>query len=460
MAETTVSRNLSEIDARVRELNSSIKSCATDSRALDKALKVDPASIGLASARTEVLQSRIGLTSQKLAELKKKQAEYDAQVKAGLPIDQREYQKLTAQIALTESQTKNLKSQTSALNTQKLEGLQKQFEGVSKAAKALLAILAASIALFVTQGEEIAKNSKALNVNAETYQKWADVFENATGDADNYSSVMNSITTVLAGISKGSTKAVEALASLGLTMEDLNGKTAEEAMNLILEALRGVSDASQRAVLATALLGDSGTYLAQVAGLTSSQIADLNSQLEQNGMLTNDQVTSAETEYQIMNDIKDLMVKWSAEIGSAFLPALKATASLLQSITPLIQGVATVLSAIGPAGQIALVAILGLCAALPNLIMLTAATKVSMDALSTNPIMLAVAAVVAAGAIAGGAAILTSGISGGSSSSYSSSTNVTNNTDQSTIVVQVTTEDTGEDIANKIAAEKKQRGLS
>lgn len=458
MAETTVSRNLSEIDARVRELNASIRSCSTDSKALDRALKIDPTSIGLASARTEVLQTRISLTSQKLAELKKKQAEYDAQVKAGLPIDQREYQKLTAQIALTESQTKNLKSDTSALNSQKLEGLQKQFSAVSKAAKALLAVIAASIALFVSQGEEIAKNAKALNVSAETYQKWADVFENVTGDASTYSSVMESITTVLAGISKGSTKSQEALASLGLTMEDLKGKSSAEAMEIIINALRNVTDESQRAILATALLGDNGSYLAQVAGLTSGEIATLNAELEKNGMLTNDQVANAETEYQVMNDIKDLMVKWSAEIGSAFLPAIKSVSELLQSMTPLIQGVATVLSAIGPAGQIALIAILGLCAALPNLIMLTAATKVSMDALGTNPIMMAIAMVVAAGAIAKGAAMITNGLSGGSTSSYSSSTNVTNNTDSSTIIVQVNSEDTGEDIAEKIAVAKKQRG--
>jgi len=459
--ETAVTRNLSQIDAQLKELNSSIKSCAADSKSLDKALKLDSTNLGLAATKTNVLKDQVELVRQKLEALRAKQAEYDRQIAAGLPVDQAEYRSLQVQIAATESQVTTLSRETKTLNSANLDTLKNQFSGVSRVAKALLAAIAAVGVAFAAESETIANSSSALNVSAETYQKWANVFEKTTGDASDYSDVMGSLTTVLAGISKGSSKSEGALASLGLTMDDLKGKSPEEAMNLILTALSNVADETQRTVLATALLGDSGSSLAKVAGLTAAEIATLNSAFESTGMLTNSQVASGKELSDTFKDLKNQFMVVVAQLGTALMPTFQAFAKILEGIAPILGSVANGLQAIGPAGQVAVVGGIAFLAILPGLITGIVSLKAALDFLSANPVMLAVAAVVAGAAIGVGAAILTNGVSSAASpSSYTAGST----SDNSVINITLTGDsgDTADETADKVAAAvvaaKKQRG--
>jgi chromosome segregation ATPase len=463
MAETAVTRNLSEIDAQLKELSASIKSCTIDSKGLDKALKLDPTNMSLASTKTGVLKDQIELTRQKLDALKQKQSEYDKQIAAGVPIDQAEYRKLTVQIAECESQVSTMTKQTSALNTTNLDTLKTQLSGVSKVAKALLAGIVAIAVAFAAEGSEIADNASAVNVDAETYQKMSNIFAKTTGDASNYSSAMGNVTRVLAGISKGSTKSQEALASIGLTMDDLKGKSAQEALEIITGALSKVTDESERTVLATALLGDSGTAMAQVAGLTASQISTLNDNLESTGILTNEQVASAKELKTTFENLKSKFMEVAAQLGTALMPAFEAFANILAGLAPFLSIVASGLKAIGPAGQIALIGIIALIAVLPSLITGIGALKVALDALAANPIMLAVAAVIAGTAIIGGAALLISGLANSANTTSSSSS--TSTTDNSTTTISVYSDSTSssDEIADKVVTKiveaKKARGM-
>jgi len=458
--ETAVTRNLSQIDAQLKELNSSLRSCAADSKSLDKALKLDSTNLGLAATKTNVLKDQVELARQKLEALRAKQAEYDRQIAAGMPVDQAEYRKLQVQIAATESQVTTLSRETKTLNSANLDTLKNQFSGVSKVAKTLLAAIAAIGVAFATEANTIADAASELNVSAETYQKWANVFEKTTGDASDYSDVMSSITTVLAGISKGSTKSEEALASLGLTMDDIKGKSPEEAMSIILSALSNVTDETQRAVLATALLGDGGSALAKVAGLTAAEIATLNSNFESTGMLTNEQVAAGKELSETFTDLKNQFMVVVAELGTALMPTFQTFAKILEGVAPILEAVADGLDAIGPAGQVAVVGGLAFLAILPGLISGIVSLKAALDFLSENPVMLAVAAVVAGAAIGLGAAILTNGVSAAASSSYTARTS----SDNSTINITISgdSDDTAEDTADKVAAAvvaaKKQRG--
>jgi chromosome segregation ATPase len=459
MAETTVTRNLSQIDAQLKELSASLKSCTTDSKSLDNALKLDPTSMSLASVKTGVLKEQIDLAQQKLSTLKEKQSEYDRQVAAGVPVDQEQYRKLNVQIAETQSQITLMKQQTGALNTQSLETLKTQFSGISKVALGVLAAIVAIGVEFATTGSAIEKNAEALNVSAETYQEMSNVFEKTTGSADNYKTAMSDVTTVLANISKGSTRNEEALKSLGLTMDDLKGKTPAEALQIIETALSNVADADERAVLATALLGDSGTAVAKVAGLTASEVSTLNDNLKDNGELTNQQAADAKTLEETYTDLKKQFQEVAAQLGESLMPLFKSTAKILEDLAPLAEGLANGFAALGPAGQIAVVGALAFLAALPGLISGVIALKSALDALSSNPVMLAVAAVVAAGAIIGGAALLSSSIANAVSSSAAPTTSTTTTTnDNSTTNVYVKSDSDPDEIVAAVVNAKKQKG--
>ena len=465
MAETQVTRNLSEIDAELKKINSTLRAAASDSRALDKALKLNPGSLQTAKARAAALRNELEATRQKLETLKKKQREYDQAVAQGLPVDQQKYRKLQNEIAITEAQVKSLQRETRRATGISLDGLKNGFSAVAKAATACIAAVAALSVAFATEGDEIDKTSKKLGVSAEAYQRWSYIFERETDSASNYQGVMKSVNTLLSQVAKESPKAERSLAVLGLTMDDLRGKSSAEAFQTILDALSKIEDDETRLTMANAALGESGAYLAQIAGLTSEQLAEINRQFEENGYLSDDQVKKAADVADAFQDVKATYKEVVAEIGSALAPALKSIAGIAKSLAPAVTALANAFAGLGEKGQIAALGALAALAVLPSLIVGIATLKKSLDVLCTNPVMAAVAGVVALTAIGIGAAMLSGLASSASANTYAASTGgQTTYVDSGdvNVTVNATTNASAEDIADEVAEalvnKKKERG--
>ena len=80
---TQVDRSLSEIDSKVRELNSSIKQSVKVTKDLDRTLKLDPKNIRVAAQNMQGLRNQIGLATQKVALLRQRQAEANRELQQG-----------------------------------------------------------------------------------------------------------------------------------------------------------------------------------------------------------------------------------------------------------------------------------------------------------------------------------------------------------------------------------------
>lgn len=464
MAETQVTRNLSEIDAELKKINSTLRSAASDSRALDKALRLNPSSLQLARTRTAAMRNELELTRQKLDALRKKQREYDDAVAKGLPVDQQKYQKLKNEIALTEAQVESLTRETKKANGASLDSLKSGFSGLAKAATACIAAVAALSVAFAKEGDEIDKTSKKLGVSAETYQRWAYIFEMETDNANNYASAMKSVQSLLGQVAKESPKAERALALIGLTMDDLKGKGAQEALQTIMRALSGISDEEARLTAANVLLGESGANVAQIATLTSDELAELNKGFEQNGYLSDEQVAKAAEVADAFTEVKQTYKAVVAEIGAALAPALKSIAQIAKSLAPIVTALANAFAGLGQTGQLAALGALAALATLPSLIVGIATLKKSLDVLCTNPVMAAVAGVVALTAIGIGAAMLSGLASSASANTYAAPTSTTSYVDsgETNITINATTNASAEDIADEVAEalvnKKKERG--
>lgn len=464
MAETQVTRNLSEIDAELKKINSTLRSAASDSRALDKALRLNPSSLQLARTRTAAMRNELELTRQKLDALRKKQREYDDAVAKGLPVDQQKYQKLKNEIALTEAQVESLTRETKKANGASLDSLKSGFSGLAKAATACIAAVAALSVAFAKEGDEIDKTSKKLGVSAETYQRWAYIFEMETDNASNYASAMKSVQSLLGQVAKESPKAERALALIGLTMDDLKGKGAQEALQTIMRALSGISDEEARLTAANVLLGESGANVAQIAMLTGDELAELNKNFEQNGYLSDEQVAKAAEVADAFTEVKQTYKAVVAEIGAALAPALKSIAQIAKSLAPIVTALANAFAGLGQTGQLAALGALAALATLPSLIVGIATLKKSLDVLCTNPVMAAVAGVVALTAIGIGAAMLSGLASSASANTYAAPTSTTSYVDsgETNITINATTNASAEDIADEVAEalvnKKKERG--
>ena len=466
MADTQVMRNLSEIDAELKKINSTLRAAASDSRALDKALKLDPRNIQTSKARMSALKNELELTRQKLEALKKKQREYDDAVARGLPVDQQKYQKLQNEIAITEAQVKSLRRETGKVSSVNMDGLRNGFSAIAKAAAACIAAVTALSVAFAAEGDEIDKSSKKLGLSAEAYQRWSYIFERETDSASNFSAAMKSTISLLSQVAKESPKAEKALATVGLTMDDLKGKSPEEAFRTIMAALASIEDEEQRLILANTLLGDSGSYVASIAGLTNEELEELNRNFEENGYLTDDQVAKAAEVADAFTDVKATYKAVVAEIASALAPALKSIASIAKSLAPVVTGLANAFANLGQTGQIAALGALAALVVLPSLITAIATLKKSLDILCTNPVMAAVAGVVALTAIGIGAAMLSGLAANASANPYAASTGASQtsyvDSGDTNITINATTNASAEDIADEVAEalvnKKKERG--
>lgn len=462
MAETNITRNLGEIDARIKQLSTSLKTAEAESRAFDKALRVNPNSLSAASARMGNLKQQIQLAGQQLGLLREKQAEYDRLAQAGTPVTTQQYEKLASQIRVAEANLDALNAQQRKMSSDRIKNMGSALQGVARVAKVAMAAIIGFAVAAAEMGATIADNSAKIGVSYRTYQLYANQFERLTGNANDYVAAMNSINNIMGQIAKGNTaKAEKALSAVGLTLEDIQGLSMEETYEVITSRLREMTDETERTAAAIAIFGNAGSSVAIVTGTAADEISRMNSEYERNSLLSDETVSKAAEMDDKLDELKARFKTVAVELGTALAPALNAIAKLASSMAPVIEALANAFAGLGTGGQIAVLGGLAVIAMLPGLITGIAALKEALDFLASNPVMAAVAGVVALGAIVGGAALLTAGLSNAATSAANNySYNTTNNSpiDNSYTVINVEGDVDADEIAYQLSLAKKQRG--
>ena len=459
---TQVTRNLDEIEARVKQLGTSLKAAQRESRTLDSALRINPSNVEAARAKTKNLAQQVSLAAQQLRLLQTKQANYDRAAQRGLPVDEKKYKALTDQIQRARIELSTLQSQQKKLTSDRLNVMSSSLRSVARYAATALASLGGLMVAAAKLGGTIQDNANKIGVSYRTYQIMANQFQLLTGSSEDYVSAMSAVNTLMGQIAKGNTsKAEKALAAVGLALEDIKGMNAEEVYATIYERLAAIPDEAERSAAAIAVFGNVGSSVAIVAGTAADELERMDDEFVRNSLLSDETVNKAGIMDDRMDQLKARFKTVAVELGTALAPALESIARIAEKIAPIIEGVANAFSNMGAGGQIAVIGSLALLAALPGLISGIAALKTSLDFLASNPVMAAVAGVVALGAIAGGAALLTAGLANAATNAaynYSTTNNSANN-DYSTTVINVSGADIDADeIAYQIAEAKKARG--
>ena len=383
-----VTRSLKEIREQVVELDKDIKNLSRENRNLDKSLKLDPSSTVLLGEKTKNLKEQLALSVEKVDELRKAEKKLKQEIESGkAPAE--EYEKLAIEIAKAEAQTKSFAKQLDDINKKKLDKIQNSLKAISRVATYALSTLVGFGIAYAKTGDEIQDASQRYRISAEEYQKGAFIFDRATGDADAYKKSLETVTTTLASLAKGSSKAVANFAQLGLSWEDLQGKSPAEAK--IIKS--GVFIEFSSGEKATILLGNTGVYLAQVAGLSREEIISLNEELEKNGILSSEEAKQAAELQDQFDNFTMSLKKTTAELGMALLPMLETLIQIASIVTPVISGVASVFRSMSePMQSIVAFILIGLIA-LPRIIAIATAVKTAIIAIraaliGTNAAML------------------------------------------------------------------------
>lgn len=402
---TDVGRSLTELDSKINKLKTDINSLKNINKEFDKTLKYDPKNAEALSKRMQNTKKEIELTTQKLQLLIEKQKEASKQLEAGT-ITQSAFDKISLDVQKANNELLVLNKSLDSMSKKDFSKLISSFNTISKFAKTILISAAGFVTTFALTGDKIQKAVERYKVSAESFQYSSLYFERATGNADDYTKALTAVTSQLGALEKGSAKAVKAFALVGLTAEDLKGKTADETLNLIIEKLRLIDDEAQRTAIATALLSNSGQDVALVAGLTADAIDEMNKELEASGIITGEQAEQAALLNDKLDTVKYSFKSMAAEVGVSLMPVLESFVAFINAALPIISAFANVFANMPNFLKTASAGLLIILAILPKLIsgfkavssIIKVFTKSTLSPLYLK-IMLIVAAVVATIAI-------------------------------------------------------------
>lgn len=385
-----ISRDIKAIDVEIKNLDKSIKSATASNKALDKSLKLDPKNTVLLAQKTENLKKQIELTTEKIKKLKDAQALVDRTIANGK--GEEEYKRLSVEIAKAEAQMKSFAAQAHKAGTQKLTDLQNGLKTVGRiAGAALLAIIALGKA-YTDTGDEIAKATERYNTSAEDFQKNKFVFDRTTGNENAYAQALENVQTQLSAAAKGSAKAVTAFKAVGISLDELQGLGAADALNLIVERLSEIEDYDQRVTIANELLTSTGTEVAQVAELTASELANLNAQCEENGIISQESAESAAALKDKWEDFQSKLKSVGMELGDALIPVFEALTEVAKALLPVIKFLTDIFTSMPKEVQTIIVVVLIVLMILPKLIAIFKALRMVILALniasSANPFMM------------------------------------------------------------------------
>lgn len=431
---TKITRSLTEIKSEISNINNALKSSKSSADNFAKALKIDPHNPALLSKYYSSVKDEIAQCNTKVNLLKEAQDKL-VQKNGDVAKTSKEYKSWESQIEATKAKVTELNSALQGTNMLSFSMVTQALSKVANTAKQIVSTIKEIGTEYASNASEISKYSKQFGVDAETYQKQAYVWEKVTDDASAYTSVLKAAQGIMSKVSTGNQKIQTDLANIGLTLSDLKGKDASETLSIICSALDEIDDAATRSSNAMALFGETaGSYVATYAGTASDAIASYNSQINETGVLTEEQVEKGANLEKTFDKIKLSVKQLVATVGEALIPIFEQFSDLIVSISPVIQTIAKGLSAIGPAGVVAVGAFISVMSVLPTLVTTMAAFKFSLGDIASAVGTLAILATASAAGAAALTALITNtsksstGTLGTSTSaSYSNVSTTTNN---------------------------------
>ena len=184
-------------------------------------------------------------------------------------------------------------------------------------------------------GDQIDKTSQKIGISAESYQKWGYVFERCGADVNNLQTRMKKLSTVITDAAGGSDSAAEKLSAVGLSIEELNGKSQDEQLSMVITALQGMEAGAERTAAANDLLGKSAVDMAAVLNTSVEETERLKQEAEDYGMVMSNEAVAASAAFE------DSLTRLSHTAGGL---KNRMVGELLLGITQITDGLADLLA--------------------------------------------------------------------------------------------------------------------
>ncbi len=354
----TIGRSFDILDKKIKTYNASLRTSQKELNTLDKALKLDSGNIDAVRKKFELLPNVLKDIQSKTDALRAKQKALNEDLNNGKITNstyKSQMEKTTAELAKMEAQSKEVQTALSNQNAEMrnanydnfisgLDTVKSKLETLSKVTLVATAALVAYVYKALEAADEIGKTAEKYNTTVEALQVQQYYYEILTGSADTYTSALSTVATMQTSIARGAgSKYLYYLNQLGIASEDLENKSSTEIYDEIYAALSGVTDETERATIAYGLFGDAGYDISTVAGQTEEALAELEQQLYDTGIITDEQAAIAAEYADKITVLKNQLTSFALEILTWW-------------------------DALGTTGQVLLVTILGIIIILPKLV--------------------------------------------------------------------------------------------
>ena len=185
-------------------------------------------------------------------------------------------------------------------------------------------------------GDEIDKASQRIGLSRKGYQEWDYVLSQNGASISTLENGMKKLNNTVDDAIQGSTSAAERFQRLGISMEDLQGKSREEVFEMTVRGLQGIADEGEKAAIANDLLGSASVELAALLNQTADSTEDLKNKASELGLVMSDDSIDAAVEYtDAMDNLQRSFSGVKRNITSQLLPGFTM---VLDGLTGLITG--------------------------------------------------------------------------------------------------------------------------
>lgn len=347
-----------EFQKAMNGIDKSLNATQKELRDVDKLLKFDPKNTTLIAQKQELLKKAIGDTDDKLKEEKKaletlkkadKSPEVEKQMRAlerQIVDDENKMQKFNKELKETDKASSGIAKAKDRFKKfgKGLGAAGKVVGGTIKVGAAAVAgITTASVAAgkaigslasdSAEAGDEVDKMSQKLGMSRKGYQEWGFVLGQAGVDINSLQTGMKTMTNQIGAAKNGTTASAEAFSKLGISMEELQGMSREEAFGAIVKGMQGMEDSTERAALANQLFGKSGQNLTPLFNESSEGTQELINKANELGMVMGDDAVDAAVNFQDQLDgLKRTFEATKNGVSSQMLPALTDVMGGLQML--------------------------------------------------------------------------------------------------------------------------------
>lgn len=173
----------------------------------------------------------------------------------------------------------------------------------------------------IDAADQVADGSKRIGVSAEEYQKLRYAAEQSGAGVENVEVAFKKMNGVVQDAINGDAKAIEKINALGISMDELAGKSQYEIFELMTDALGGFTDKAKAGQLATEMFGKSGMSLVPLMG----NLKSLGDEAKSVGAIMSDEAVKAADEFN--DSLNKLSTTLKAGlVNSGFVEYLKSIA--------------------------------------------------------------------------------------------------------------------------------------